>query len=294
VGWDGDGHGLAATDDGVAFWNGTDWLRVPETGVTVPGGARFVRRIAPGRWLLGGSGATLAEYSRGGVSRILRGPEEALTFTTGGGDLGEIAVVVGERPGQPPHLYGLVCGHWLKPLPVTAAATIASVARLDEANWLVAGRGRDGKAFLAQYRPLAWEIDQLPAPQTRALLACAGRVERRVGFVAGSQGVVVRVVNGRTMVSQIESAPDFASIDMDVMDRAWAGSSGELWASPDHGESWGCVWHDPTWQAPFVSILADVGLVVAMTADGAVLECRANFSRVTFPPPANTPMNFAR
>ncbi len=294
VGWDGDGHGLAATDDGAAFWNGTEWLRVPESGVTIPGGARFVRRIAPGRWLLGGGAATLAEYSRGGVSRVLRGPDESLTFTTGGGDIGEIAVVVAECPGQPPLLFGLVCGHWLKPLPVLQAANIASVARLDETNWLVAGRGRDGHAFLALYRPLAWEIDQLPAPDTRALLACTGRVERQVGFVAGSQGVVVRVVAGRTVVSQIESGPDFASVDMDVMDRAWAGASGELWASPDHGESWGCVWHDPNWRAPFISILADVGLVVAMTADGAVLECRANFSRVTFPPPANTPMSFAR
>ena len=287
VGWDGDGHGLAATEDGPAFWNGTDWLHVPESGVTIPGGARFVRRAGPGRWLAGGDAATLAEYSRGGVSRVLRGPDESVTFTTGVGDLTEIAVVVAERHGQPPLLFSVICGHWLKPLPVPQAANIASVARLDETNWLVAGRGRNGNAFLALYRPLAWEIDQLPAPETRALLACAGQVERRVGFVAGSQGVVIRIVGGRTTVTRVESGPDFASVDVDVMDRAWAGASGELWASPDHGASWGCVWRDPGWQAPFISILADVGLVVAMTADGAVLECRANFSRVTVPPPAS-------
>jgi photosystem II stability/assembly factor-like uncharacterized protein len=231
----------------------------------------------------------LAEYSRGGTSRILRGPDEQQTFTTGCGDLEEIAVVVAEQPGHPPLLYGVICGHWLKPLPVGQAAHIASVSRLDEVHWLVAGRGTDGNAFLAVYKPLAWEIQQLSTPETRALLACSGRVERRVGFVAGSQGVVVRVVAGRTTVSRIESAPNFASVDVDVMDRAWAGASGELWASPDHGVSWGCVWRDPTWQAPFISILADVGQVVAMTADGAVLECRAIFSRVTVPPPAHPP-----
>jgi len=38
---------------------------------------------------------------------------------------------------------------------------------------------------------------------------------------------------------------------------------------------WRCVWHDPRWTAPFVSIMADAGILVAMTADGGVLEGRA-------------------
>jgi hypothetical protein len=30
------------------------------------------------------------------------------------------------------------------------------------------------------------------------------------------------------------------------------------------------------WQPPFISLMAEVGAVVAMTVDGAVLECRAS------------------
>ena len=29
------------------------------------------------------------------------------------------------------------------------------------------------------------------------------------------------------------------------------------------------------WQPPFVSIMAEIGTVIAMTVDGAVLECRS-------------------
>jgi hypothetical protein len=35
------------------------------------------------------------------------------------------------------------------------------------------------------------------------------------------------------------------------------------------------LWANPTWTAPFVSVMADAGMVVAMTADGGVVEGRA-------------------
>jgi hypothetical protein len=36
------------------------------------------------------------------------------------------------------------------------------------------------------------------------------------------------------------------------------------------------VWQHTAWQPPFISLMAEVGAVVAMTVDGAVLECRAS------------------
>ena len=57
---------------------------------------------------------------------------------------------------------------------------------------------------------------------------------------------------------------------------AWlAASLGQLWTmDPDGRGTWRSAWSDPAWQAPFVSLFADVGRVDAMTADGGILEGR--------------------
>jgi len=86
---------------------------------------------------------------------------------------------------------------------------------------------------------------------------------------------VLRVERGRVDVAQLPSAPNLASVAIDPLGRAWAGAAGQLWFSPDAGISWQLVWRDERWSAPFVSIFADIGLVFATTADGAILECRA-------------------
>jgi hypothetical protein len=49
-------------------------------------------------------------------------------------------------------------------------------------------------------------------------------------------------------------------------------------ADPDHPETWQGVWNDPGASAPFVSLFADVGTVIAMTADGGILEGRVEGS----------------
>ena len=84
--------------------------------------------------------------------------------------------------------------------------------------------------------------------------------------------------------AHLESGPNLAAAAVDVLDRAWAGAAGQVWVSAAHGRDWRRVWQDPGWEAPFVSILADVGMVVAMTADGGVLECRAPVSDDSIPP----------
>jgi hypothetical protein len=38
------------------------------------------------------------------------------------------------------------------------------------------------------------------------------------------------------------------------------------------GSVWSEAWSDASWTAPFVSILADVGRVVAVTADGGIVQ----------------------
>jgi hypothetical protein len=278
VGWDGDGHCLAATTEGLCYWDGSEWLSLPSIETALPGCVRFVRRIEPGRWLLGCGHAMLAEYSRQGVTRVLRGPADDLSFIQAGGDINDLAVVVAERAGWPPLLCGYVGGHWLKPLPVSQASSIAALARVEETRWLVAGRGADGRAFAGIYSPLGWEIEPLGTPESQALVACAGLLERGVALAVGRQGSILHVERGRVKIRQVDPTANLAAAAIDVLDRAWAGSAGQLWLSTAHGDGWMPVWQDPSWQVPFISILADAGLVVAMTVDGGVLECRTSVS----------------
>jgi hypothetical protein len=43
---------------------------------------------------------------------------------------------------------------------------------------------------------------------------------------------------------------------------------------PTVDPEWRPVWRDARWQAPFVSLMADAGVIVAMTADGGIVEGR--------------------
>ena len=68
---------------------------------------------------------------------------------------------------------------------------------------------------------------------------------------------------------------------MDVLDREWVASRGQLFArDPASDPQWRPIWADPSWKTPFVSVLADAGLVVAMTVDGGILEGRAGWRTV--------------
>jgi hypothetical protein len=273
VGWDGDGHCLAATTRGLLYWNGSDWRPAPARDLPIERGLRFVRRIAPGRWLLGGDEALLAEYSQSGVSRVMRGKDPHTSFLDASGNVADLAVVVGQRPNAPPELIATAGGHWLKPMPVPEAAYISGLAPVDEERWLVVGRKAQGGGFLALYSPLAWTLEPLEGPRTRAWVACAARPEHDLVVAVGAEGSVVRLERGQLEGKNLGERPNLSSVSVDVLDREWAGATSELWCSVG-GQNWTRVFHDPSWNQPFVSVFADVAWVVAMSVDGGVLECR--------------------
>jgi eukaryotic-like serine/threonine-protein kinase len=279
TGWDGDGRCLAVTSHGLRFWDGCSWSAAPLEGISADVRPRFVSRMAAGRWLSGGDRATLFEYARGGVNRIVRGRRPEVTFVGAAGVIDELAVVVGQAPGSPPLLFGLVGRSWLKALPVPWAAVVAGLVQLDDEHWLVCGRRTDGRGFVAIYRPLEWQIDELDSATSRAYLSCAAQREREIAIAVGAEGAIVRLERGRSSSSVLEGRPNLACAAIDVFDREWAGALGELWAS-NAGGAWTRVWHDPNWTRPFVSIHADVGSVIALTVDGGVLECQASLSRI--------------
>jgi serine/threonine protein kinase len=272
--WNSAGHCLAATTRGLAYWDGTSWA--PARSSAVAGAApRFVRRLSPSSWLVGGEGALLTEYARDGERELRRGHDSAVTFQDATPDLDDLAVVVGELPGSPPLLYGLVGKRWLKPLPVTQAAAITSLCRIDDERWLVVGRATHGHAFAALFSPLHWHLEPLNLPPSKALLACASRPERRLAIAVGAEGAVLQLDARGVHPMVLSGSPNLACVVTDTLGREWAGSAGRLWVRRLQGD-WACVWHNPQWTAPFVSMMAEVGFVAAMTVDGAMIECHAD------------------
>ncbi len=274
VGWDGDGHCLGAATRGVVYFDGTRWNQVPASTLPGLGGIKFCPRVGAGRWLVGGDGGTVAEYSRSGITRVLPGQKGGLELVDASGDLADLAAFVGNDANRQV-LAAVSAGRWLKPLPVDEASALLGIARVSELEWLVVGRSREGQARAWLHRPLMWDCAWLGDAPARALTACSSLQERELGLAVGSDGAVLRVEHGRVEVAQLAGAPNLASVALDPLGRAWAGAAGQLWFSPDAGISWQLAWRDDRWTAPFVSIFADVGLVFATTADGAILECRA-------------------
>jgi len=272
VAWDGDGRCLAATTRGLSFWTGTEWREAPTTGLPNAQGIRFVRRVAPGRWLVGGEGATVAIYTTDGVKEVIHAAEPELRLDMFHGDPADLAVLVGTLPDQGPSLYAVVGRRWLKPLPVEGVAALSSIARIGDASFLLTGRRKDGRGYAAVYSPLDWEIEPVDAPQVSAFLASAGHPDRRVGVAVGTDGAILWYDRGTWRVESVEPKWHLSAAGVDAVGRGWAAGPGRIWLRGDG--KWQCVWADASWTSPMVSMFADVGRVMAATADGGIVEAR--------------------
>jgi hypothetical protein len=282
VAWNAAGHALAATTRGLAYWDGTRWCDLPGEGLPAPGSLRLVERLSPATWVVGGANAQLFEYSRDGVRELFRGPDPEVTFSALTPGFEDVAVVLGSKPGSPPLLYGLVGKHWLRALPASAASMITSLSRIDDERWLVVGRGHDGRPYAAYYRPLDWQLERLPVPEGRVLLGSASRPERQRAMAVGIGGVCLEIESGAASPRLLSDRPDLSCIAVDTLGRYWAAGPGRVWSRRASAE-WSCVWEHTAWQPPFVSIMAEIGTVIAMTVDGAVLECRSTLLDKTYP-----------
>jgi hypothetical protein len=276
VAWDGDGRCLAATSRGLAFWNGTEWLDAPSHGLGDAAGIRFVRRVRPGTWIVGGDAATVAMYTADRTKDIIRGSDSQVRFDLFDGDIEDVAILAGAAPGGPPSLCALVAGRWIKPLTLPGVAALTSLARIDDTSWLLTGRDREGKGFVAVYSPLEWSVQTVRTPRVRAFLAAAGHPDRRVGLAVGADGAVVWQDRGQVSNESIRGRPDLSAAGVDVGGRGWAAGAGQIWLRQpgESAQPWSCVWEDESWSAPMVSMFADVGMVIAVTADGGIVEGR--------------------
>jgi len=273
--WDTDGRCFALTPRGPLFWNGDSWLGAKSILARIPRGMAFARRHEAGGFLIGGAGGALAVFGSDGLREAIHAPDPSIELLDASGIFDDLIVAVGRRPGLPPALLAMSGRRWLKPLPLEGVQNVASVLRFDDTRWLVCGRLVQGGAFAALYSPLDWELQFLQTPATRAFVSGASSVERSLALIVGSGGTALRCEGDLTTVSIVPGAPDLSASALDVLDREWVASLGTLWTrDPRLAEAWRPAWSDRTWDAPFVSMIADSGRLMAMTANAAIVEGR--------------------
>ncbi|HET7541505.1 MAG TPA: hypothetical protein VFK05_16630, partial [Polyangiaceae bacterium] len=223
----------------------------------------------------GGAGGHLSVFGSDGMRETVSAPDPNIELLDASGIFDDLVVAVGRRPGLPPALLALSGRRWLKPFPLERVQYVASVLRFDDSRWLVCGRLVQGGAFAALYSPLDWELKFLQTPATRAFVSGSSSVERSLALIVGSEGTALRTEGDVTTVSIVPGAPDLSASALDVLDREWVASLGTLWTrDPRLAEAWRPAWSDRTWDAPFVSMIADSGRLMAMTANAAIVEGR--------------------
>jgi eukaryotic-like serine/threonine-protein kinase len=272
VAWDGSGTCLAVATSGLVFWNGTDWHRValdPQHEQCL----RFVQRVGPGLWLIGGARGFLAYYAANDGVQTLRRPPEEVVLELASGTPDDLAAAFASRPGGPPVLYGVTHRRWLKPLPLGDVSFVLGLERLDEERWLVAGRRGNGSGYVAIYAPLRWEVQALPVPPVRVFTSCAAAPEIGVGIAVGASGVIIRVDPRGVAPTTVPGSPDLSSAVLELNQRAWVAGRGRLWMQdPRAPGRWTELWHDPSWQVPIISLFADGRRVIGVAADGGIVE----------------------
>jgi serine/threonine protein kinase len=274
--WDTDGHCFAFTPRGPLFWNGQAWLGARNALAELPRGMTFARRHEAGGWLVGGSGGTLGVCTTDGVRDIVQAPDRDVEFLDGSGRIDDLITAVGRRPGAMPTLYAMSGRRWLRPLPLDGVAHVSSLIRVSDLCWVVVGRLQRGQGFAALYQPMLCELTALDVPSVRAFIGGSGSLERELALVAGSDGIALRIEGAMTQYSIVHGNPDLTAAAIDVLDREWVASVGTLWTrDPRQSEAFRPAWADQSWRTPFVSLMADAGLIVGLTADGGIVEGRS-------------------
>ncbi len=274
VAWNGDGRALAATDRGLAFWNGTEWAEVTTRGYAHQHGIRFVRKLPAGQWLIGGDGATIARFDGSKIVDVVEGPETHLVTQHASGDLDDLAVFCFDDPSGPPSLYCLCGGRWLEPLVLEGVDVVTSIARIADEAWLVCGRASDGHAYLAVYKPLRFRIQRLAVDQVRTFLAAAGDPQRELGLACGIDGRVAWIQSGVvSATSTVHERRALSSAAIDPTGRVWFASAGAIWTGVTAGTEQ-LAFMERSFQTPFAALQANDGALFAMTVDGGVVEGR--------------------
>jgi serine/threonine protein kinase len=272
--WNADGHCLAATTSGLEYFDGAYWSRLPDSAALSGRRANNVRRLSPTTWLVAADGGRLVEVAREGTTVVADGNDPSIDFVDVDGDLDDFAVVLGRSAGRAPLLCTRIGKRWLLPYEATSVTHVSGLTRVDDDRWLVTGRNLEGQAWAGLYRPLSLELTSMPTPSARALLACASRRNRGLAVAVGGDGALLCLGPQGVGHATVPGQPDLSVLSLDVAGQLWSGSIGRLYFAPQPLSAAQCIWSDPTWQVPFVSLHAELGQLLALTVDGGVLEGR--------------------
>ncbi|HXK20613.1 MAG TPA: serine/threonine-protein kinase [Polyangiaceae bacterium] len=269
--WDGAGNCLALSNAGLEYWNGSGWLAC--RGLLHHGADSFsaIAPVTPGVWVLGGSAGRAMLYRHGDVAELLPAWNPEYTFTAVAGNPDDIAVFVAQKPGET-LLVGMAARRWLRPSALGDVGAVSDLVRVSDTRWLVCGTGIDGSGFACTYQPLMWQTGEL-RKISGALIACAAQTQDH-GLCLGLSGAAARVIDDHLSDQSAPGGPDFWSAALDSTGVAWGGGLRSLWQQSGSGQPWVERWSAPSFGAPFTSLFADVGRVVAITRDGGVLEGR--------------------
>jgi serine/threonine protein kinase len=274
--WDADGRALAVSSRGAWFWNGQSWQDASGAFHALPQPPTFAERHDAGGWLVGNGGPALWLLDERGVVECLRAPAPEMRFALASGHAERLLAAV-DVQGETPALVGISSGQWLNPCPLWGVAQVTCLKRLDAGRFLCGGRRRDGLGFAAVYSPLTASVQPLSTPELRAFVGGAAIPERGVASLIGSGGVVLRVAGIGVEASVLDEAPDLSAAATDVLGDEWVASLGSLYLRrSESGVDFDRVFYDPRLEIPFVSMMADPGYVLAMTAEGAIVEGRQN------------------
>lgn len=146
---------------------------------------------------------------------------------------------------------------------------VSACAPLSDTSWLFVAKGPDGAGLLLEFRPLGHRFRVVGQTPGRALVACAAQLESGSTLAGGERGYVATLGESGLSELLLPAPLDVSAVALDILGRKWAATRGVLWTYED---VWTPAWSNPAWTSPFVSIFADVGRVVAVTADGAIVQ----------------------
>jgi eukaryotic-like serine/threonine-protein kinase len=265
VGWDSNGHFLAASRDGLVYWDGALFRDVPFDWPWLP---RVVRRSGAGRWLLAGEHGVLVDFADGKMEQRISAGNGA-HFVAATGRFDDIIVAAAKRSGGGFELWAWINGRFLEPLDLPDVVEVSACAPLSDTSWLFVATHSDGSGLLLEFRPLGHRFRVIGQVPGRALAACAAQLESGSTLAGGQGGYLASFDNGQLQEMPLPDALAVTAVALDVLGRKWAATDGTLWTYDD---GWVSAWSNPGWTSPFVSIFADVGRIVAVTADGAIVQ----------------------
>ncbi len=274
VAFDPDGHALASGATGLWYWEGARWLPLQAPPGVDASAIRYLKRLAPRRWLAAGDDGQVAVFTPERCvshQRLGPGTGQRPSLVAGSVFSERHFAVAGRAPGSPPILLAFVDGAWRPPAFLPDAQEITAVASAGPLGWHLVGHDAQGRGLLFTYRADTGAVTPWPI-ESAALLAAATDSSGAL-FAVGAGGFAFRQQGGHPVLERVLSHRPLTAVAVDPADCAWAAAVGRILRRPAgaSGGTWSPIWSDATATRPFIGMSALAGLIMAATDDGSIV-----------------------